>query len=747
MKQFWLLVISLIALAGCQTAVSEGPRRVANWEPTPGAAVPMGIPPTAVPTPTAWPMPTLEPFARTILTETVVPTREPAPTPLPLANQLQDEASGFTITFPSQWVIETNRTDAFAVVRDEFSGLWMNVYIEYSAEEEGDETFFEGFREGIALSINGATLTLVEEDSIPFGPDSTAQIATYQIASEGVNNRISLWLGYAERGGRTYIFVVYAPLEAIQQRRHSLQAILAQVRFEQATLYGLNRAETLVLPSGDPLAESLDPARTKGSAAGHVGLLYRGLVRLTPDLQVVPDLAETWVVSADGLVYTFTLHEGLTFGLGNPLTAEDVLFSWERAADPETKSNTAATYLGDILGVKEKVAGEADTIAGLRVLDERTLEVTLDAPKPYFLVKLTYPTSYIVDQKSIKGSADAWVFQPNPSGPYTIQEYRETELLILKRNDNYHTPAGIQHIVYLMARVGTPLSLFEAGEFDLVYLGGDDAKAVSLPSHPLHENLASGTSLCTGLVQMNNNLPPFDDVNVRRAFALALDKQALNDLNSAGLDLVAQTILPPAMPGYSAELAAEQAANMAYDPEAARAALSASAYADDLPPIRFLAAGFGDSERDDLNALVANWFDVLGVEVAIEFVDPINFQTAVAEAQGHMVSYGWCADYPDPENFLDILYGTGNSFNVAGYSNPELDELLAQGRVSLDVATRVAIYQQAERLLLADVAAVPYVHSLTDALVSNKIEGFVVAPIGVPIMDLLRLRPVAEEGQ
>lgn len=746
MKQFWLLVLSLVTLVGCQTAVPEDPRRVADWDPTPGAAVPTGIPPTAVPTPTAWPMPTLEPFARTILTETVVPTREPAPTPPPPANQLQDEASGFTMTFPSNWVIEESLTDAFAVAHDEFFDLWLNVYTDFS-EEGGYETFFEGFSEGIALTTNGATLTLVEEDSVPFGTDGTAQIATYAVSGAEVNTRLNLWLGYAERSGRSYIFVVYASPEAIQQRRHTLQAILAQVRFEPATLYGLNRAETLVLPSGDPLSESLDPARTGGSAAGYVGLLYRGLVRLTPELQVVPDLAETWVVSDDGLVYTFTLREGLTFGLGNPLTAEDVLFSWERAADPATESTMAATYLGDILGVKEKVAGEAETIAGLRVLDERTIEVTLDAPKPYFLVKLTYPTSYIIDSTSIKGSDDSWVFQPNPSGPYTIEEYRETEVLILKRNDNYHTPAGIQHIVYLMARVGTPLSLFEAGEFDIVYIGSEDVQAVSLPSHPLNENLVSGTSLCTGFVQMSNSLPPFDDVNVRRAFALALDKEAFNDLNSDGLDLVAQTILPPAMPGYSAELAAEQATNMGYNPEAARAALAASAYADNLPPIRLLAAGFGDSERDDLNALVANWFDVLGVEVTIEFIDPINFQAALAEAEGHMVSYGWCADYPDPENFLDILYGTGNSFNVAGYSNPELDELLAQGRVELDVATRVAIYQQAERLLLADVAAVPYVHSLTNVLVSDKIEGYVEAPIGVPIMDLLRLRPVTEEGQ
>ena len=162
-----------------------------------------------------------------------------------------------------------------------------------------------------------------------------------------------------------------------------------------------------------------------------------------------------------------------------------------------------------------------------------------------------------------------------------------------------------------------------------------------------------------------------------------------------------------------------------------------SSYADGLPPITIAASGFGDTERDDLNALVENWRDVLGVDVTISFLDPINFSQVVTEEAVQMVSYGWCADYPDPENFVDLLYYTGSEFNVSGYSNAEIDALLEEARVELDPALRLSLYQEIESLLLTDVAAIPLTHGVSDALVNLRVQGFVLTPMGAPVLQLL----------
>jgi oligopeptide transport system substrate-binding protein len=147
-----------------------------------------------------------------------------------------------------------------------------------------------------------------------------------------------------------------------------------------------------------------------------------------------------------------------------------------------------------------------------------------------------------------------------------------------------------------------------------------------------------------------------------------------------------------------------------------------------------------------LNAMIETWRDVLEADVTIDFLSAEDFTSAAREEHGHMVSYGWCADYPDPENFLDILYHSESDFNVAGYHNPEVDAMLEQARVELDVSTRLALYQEIERLLLEDGAAITLWHGVSDALVNERIEGFVLAPMGAPVIPLLSINP-AESSQ
>ncbi|UCH61334.1 MAG: hypothetical protein JSV61_07570, partial [Anaerolineales bacterium] len=259
-------------------------------------------------------------------------------------------------------------------------------------------------------------------------------------------------------------------------------------------------------------------------------------------------------------------------------------------------------------------------------------------------------------------------------------------------------------------------------------------RAIQDPEHELHAELRTTTSLCTSLVQINNTLPPMDDPNVRAAFALALDREKLLDQFSEGTDLLAETILPPAMPGYSTDMSAT-----AFDPQAAKAALIASKYGQDLPPVTFLDEGYAGEESDYINAMISMWEENLGIQVDLELLDPEDFTRAARETDGHLVPYGWCADYPDPENFLDILFHSESQFNVAGYENPELDDLLERARTEIDPANRVALYKQAEALLLGDHAAIPLVHWIDYELAKSYVKGYVSASMGTRVLHLVYL--------
>ncbi|HNB52058.1 MAG TPA: peptide ABC transporter substrate-binding protein [Anaerolineales bacterium] len=452
-------------------------------------------------------------------------------------------------------------------------------------------------------------------------------------------------------------------------------------------------------------------------------------------MQIIPDLAESWTISPDGTVYTFVIREGAKFADGKPITAQDVKYSWERAADPETDSSTVETYMGDILGLKEKFNGEADEIAGVKVIDERTLEVTLDGPKPYFLAKLTYPTSFVVDQTNVEADPQEWMFNPNASGPYRVQEIREEDAIILVRNDAYYSPAKIPYVVYLLYRAGTDVSYYQAGEVDIAYLGSSDAKVIrDDPSDPLNDELHVTTTMCMSYIQLSNTLPPFDDPKVREAFTLAVDKDRMNELFGENLAIVANSVLPPAMPGYNQSLPAQ-----AFDPEAARAALEASSYAGNLPTITILEAGYGDTEDPFTTALIDMWKEALEVDIVVQYVDPDDSSTALRAAEGHITSSGWCADYPDPENFLDILFHPDSQFNYIHYDNPEFTALIEEARTELDPARRISLYQQAEALLLQDFGVIPIFHSTSYTLIKPYLKGWVDSAMRVPSYHLLSI--------
>ncbi len=493
---------------------------------------------------------------------------------------------------------------------------------------------------------------------------------------------------------------------------------------DPAAGYDVDRDNALFLAAGQP--QTLDPATTHSGAGGPIGAIFSGLVSLDTNLQVQPELAAGWRVDDDGTLYTFYLRPEAAFHDGRPLTAEDVIFSWERATKPSTGSDTAATYLGDIVGVADVLAGKAERISGLKALDDHTLQVQIDVPKPYFLSKLTYPAAYVVDRFTVD-QAD-WEHAPNGSGPFVLQEWQDDEILILARSDNYYLqPAQLGHVVYLMG-AGIPLAMYEKDQIDLVGVGGSTLERVQDPNNPLYPDLRVGTNMCTTYVGFNNNLSPFNDPLVRQAFNYAIDRQKLIEGMYQGNALPAVGPLPPGMPGYSGQIE-----DYPFDPQKAQALLAQAGYADPslFPKTTFTTSGYG-SVGPLVTALITMWQDTLGVAVEPVLLDPYNYLDELyAGNVGNIFNSGWCADYPDPENFLDVLFYTGSAQNLFGYSNPEVDAMLEQARSEPDVATRMGLYAGIERQIVADSPAAFLSHSLSATLVKPRVQNYVETPIGV----------------
>ncbi|MFZ5920112.1 MAG: peptide ABC transporter substrate-binding protein [Chloroflexota bacterium] len=539
---------------------------------------------------------------------------------------------------------------------------------------------------------------------------------------------LKLSLVTAVRGLRTFTLMTFGDPKSYDLYEDEIMAMGISLQIDAPAVQGVPSDQALVLAGGESTnPRSYDPATTH--TAGDK-LVFSGLVSLDPQLNLVPELAETWEVSSDGTVYTFHIRENAKFHNGRPVTAQDVVYSWERAADPKVGSDTVLTYLGDIVGVREMAEGQADHISGLEILDDHTLRVTIDAAKPYFLLKLTYPTGFVLDQANVE-SGDEWFREPNGTGPYKLVEWKRFESIVYEANPDFYLGEPQIPAVVVQLYSGVGIRLYEAGDIDIAGVPAYTLDRFLDPSEPMHDELVSGVDLCTSYVVFDVTQPPFDDVKVRQAFSMAFDRQKYIDVVLHGVALPAKGIYPPALPGFSLDLE-----GLPFDPGQARQLLADSKYGgpDGLPPLVYTNGGLGSYVDPGTAALIAMWEQYLGVTITVENIEPnIYIEELYAGHHGQMFATGWCADYPDPENFADVLFHTGSEQNNGGYSNPELDAILEQARVEQDVTKRIALYQQAEQIIVQDAPVLFTVHGLSYVLVKPYVKGYVLTPIDIPL--------------
>lgn len=681
------LLVAAVGIAACATLAPDRP----GPSPHPSTAVPA----TSVPVPTA--------------------LSSPTPTPVPTARPLIDELSepgtyrnlllGVSVVHPADWMVFEEDVDEYWLLSIANPEETLTVVLETEEIPEDQEfeefnaEFFDWLQGQIGLrSVNWATTwtdTLTEErprwHGLGEGVDgSTREAVTFEVVA-------------AATGNRNFRVVLIGESDEYLANSGALDDIKDSFQVFSPRPYGIDRTNALFFASGEPL--TLDPAKWLGSAGGIVGDIFSGLVQLGTDLAPVPDLAERWQISPDGQIYTFYLRQGVTFHDGSPMTAEDVKFSWERAASPETESNTAATYLGDIVGVSEVIAGEATEIRGVRVIDDHTLEVTLDAPKAYFLSKLAYPTSWIVDRNNVDQIEEA----PNGTGPFRLVKYDEGEVIILERNPTYHRGfVPLEYVVYLIYP-GPAVRLYESGGIDFVSIDEDLLDRANDPADPLYGTVQTVSELCTFYVLFDTSRPPFDDPLVRKAFAQAIDKERFNEIVEEGKGVIARGLFPPGLPGYDPD-----ARPIQFDPVAALETLRMSTYgaSPNLLEIVFTTSGAGSDLAPGDALLIEMWQEALGVTITVEQIDSRSFLDEIyAGDHGHLMFLGWCADYPDPENFADVLFHSESRTNHGPYSNAQVDEILVQARAETDIEARLELYRRVEQILIDDAAAVFIGHS------------------------------------
>ncbi len=479
----------------------------------------------------------------------------------------------------------------------------------------------------------------------------------------------------------------------------------------------------LRLRGDDPLF--LDPAvaQDAGSAL-YIVEIFSGLERLDKDLKIQPDVAESYDVSPDGLTYTFHLNKKATYQDGRPVSADDVKYSWERALSQDTGSVTAENFLGDIVGAKDVSRGRATEISGLKIIDDTTISVTLDAPKPYFLYKLAYPTAFLVDKRQIQSNPKRWTQKPNGTGPYKLKEWKLGERIVLEAYANSHLgPPKLNTIQYDLSG-GSSLVAYEDGDIDITGVGLDDLERIQDPSDKLHAEYVTTPRQSIDYIGFNTNVAPFDDPKVRQAFAMAVDRKKIAEVVLKGAIPVANGILAPGVPGYTPDDKTLQ-----YDPEAAKKLLAESKYAGKMPAITLAESGAGATVGPTEEAIIQFWKDNLGVDVKIQQAESATFFNDIDQGRYQMFHLGWIMDYPDPEDVLDVLFYSKSKQNNSRYSNPEVDQKLEAARIERDTEKRLALYRDVEKKLIDDAAWIPMFFDTTHALVKPYVKNFAFPPV------------------
>lgn len=450
--------------------------------------------------------------------------------------------------------------------------------------------------------------------------------------------------------------------------------------------------------------------------------VFEGLVIFNDKNEIVPAVAEKWDISPDGKVYTFHLRPGIKFHNGRVLTAEDVKYSLERAVLPETKSPTGPNYLVGVLGLQQVLDGKTKHLEGLKIVDAGTVQITLDKPRSYFLGTLAYISNAIVCKEAIEGRAGG--MDPKGAvgtGPFQLSEYRSGSMVVLVANLAYRMgrPKLDRIERPIVINMQTAHAKFEAGETDQVDTTVSDYKSDS--NDPRLKNEAKVfTQAGTWYIGFQERLQPlFKDRRVRRAIAMAIDKDDITRIASSNAYPRADCFVPPGMMGHN-----DKINRIPFDPSGAKKLLAEAGFpgGQGLPQLTLVYAESNPETAAAAQRIRALLKANLGVEIETQEREAATFfRDTGANERVPFYLGSWFADYLDPQDFLSAILRTGAPINHLAYSNPKFDALCDAADSESDQNKRAEMYKQADQIAMDDAAIIPIFHGAQPALISSRV--------------------------
>lgn len=450
--------------------------------------------------------------------------------------------------------------------------------------------------------------------------------------------------------------------------------------------------------------------------------------------KIVPSLAESWDISDDGLEYTFHLRQGVKFHNGNDFTAEDVTYTFHRMLTVEGGVNTE--FIDQIKGADELLAGETDTLEGVEVVDDYTIKVTLKEPFAGFLASISSPGVSIYDSEATEAAGDQFGMDPAVTvgtGPFEFSSWSFNNQLVLTRNEDYWKGAsGLPGVVIkIIPDTETQSMMFESGELDILDLdyAADSADRFT-ETYP--DQIVQGPRVGIVYFTMNFNKEPFQDVRVRKAVQMSIDRQAILDALYGGRGQVEQGIFPHGLIGFNPDQE-----EIKYDPEAAKALLAEAGYADGFDMEIAADSSASDTMTMALE-IVSDQLAEVGIRAEIKNYDESTWlETRKSGELGSFMST-WSADYNDPDNFIYTFFGNEEKTRIRSinYPDTEVMERVAKARTLVNEDERLAEYKALEeKLIHEDAAWVPMFSRLHLFAVSKRVQGF--APLWSGLSDQL----------
>jgi ABC-type transport system substrate-binding protein len=494
--------------------------------------------------------------------------------------------------------------------------------------------------------------------------------------------------------------------------------------------HGSAQAGVMVLPIPEQTlwVGTLDPALT--TDADVIQKIYAGLLKQSYDdktrrFKIVPDLAALPAISKDGLVYTFKIRPDAKFSDGTPVTAPDFVYSLTRVLNPKTAS-PASYYLYDILGASDYNGGKAKALKGVKALDDRTLQITLWHPATYFLYALTYATGDVVKPNLAIGAP----VTTDPTlvigaGPWMVKNHAwkyRTEIDLVP-NPYYPGASTFKltelHLVFT-GSIDTNFAAYQSGQYPITALPSSEvAHFRSTPE--FHETPVLGDVFYV----MNVKTKPFNNLHFRRAVAYAINRVAIADGVDHGTVHALYCWYPKGITGYADDCAARYPH---YDPAIARKELALAMTAlKTVPPIR-LEYQSENADRGREAVQVQADLKAIGINIGLHPVARGAWLRDGASGKTPFIQSSWYQDYPDPQDFSELLLGTGAGSNWGRYSNPAVDALFARGDVERSPAVREGLYRQAQAIILNEAPVVPIFQLAAQGLISTKYHGLELNP-------------------